>query len=103
MARVRGRCPCFSPAFVFCLSNGGANSFLQVSDVLCPNETELALLCQRDIDPSNDESVCAGARELIARGAYLLHTPDITYRKYSTADRFHPRCRCRARWSMMSD
>lgn len=42
--------------------------FLELSDVICPNETELALLCKGDVDPDNDESVCAGARELIERG-----------------------------------
>lgn len=42
--------------------------FLEVSDVVCPNETELALLCKGDIDPSSDKSVHTGARELIARG-----------------------------------
>lgn len=36
--------------------------------MVCPNETELALLCEGDIDPEDDESVQAGARELIARG-----------------------------------
>lgn len=43
--------------------------FLQVSDVVCPNETELALLCKCDVDPEVNNSVHAGARELIARGA----------------------------------
>ncbi|CAN0540116.1 unnamed protein product, partial [Ectocarpus sp. 8 AP-2014] len=41
----------------------------ELSDVLCPNETELALLCKGDIDPEDDKSVIAGARELLARGA----------------------------------
>ncbi|CAM9542824.1 unnamed protein product [Ectocarpus fasciculatus] len=43
--------------------------YLELSDILCPNETELALLCKGDIDPKDDESVVAGARELLARGA----------------------------------
>ncbi|CAN0180404.1 unnamed protein product [Ascophyllum nodosum] len=43
--------------------------FLELSDVLCPNETELAILCERNVDPENDDSVCEGARELISRGA----------------------------------
>eukprot|EP00903_Cladosiphon_okamuranus_P015212 g14060.t1 len=43
--------------------------FLEVSDVVCPNETELALLCKGDIDPEDQKSVQAGARELIERGA----------------------------------
>lgn len=42
--------------------------FLELSDVVCPNETELALLCQADVDPEDQKSVEAGARELIARG-----------------------------------
>lgn len=42
--------------------------FLELSDVLCPNESELALLCKGDIDPEDEESVKAGARELIGRG-----------------------------------
>lgn len=42
--------------------------FLELSDVVCPNETELALLCKGDIDPEDEKSVQAGARELIARG-----------------------------------
>lgn len=41
---------------------------LELSDVVCPNETELALLCKGEINPENDESIKAGARELIARG-----------------------------------
>ena len=44
--------------------------FLELSDVLCPNETELATLCERNVDPENDDSVCEGARELISRGTY---------------------------------
>eukprot|EP00752_Nemacystus_decipiens_P005166 g4688.t1 len=43
--------------------------FLELSDIVCPNETELALLCKGDIDPEDQESVQAGARELISRGA----------------------------------
>lgn len=42
--------------------------FLELSDVVCPNETELALLCKGDIDPEDQKSVQAGARQLIARG-----------------------------------
>lgn len=42
--------------------------YLELSDVLCPNETELALLCKGDIDPEDEGSVQAGAKELIARG-----------------------------------
>ncbi|CAM9953084.1 unnamed protein product, partial [Sphacelaria rigidula] len=46
------------------------NRFLEVSDVVVPNETELALMCQStDVDPDREESVCEGARELIQRGA----------------------------------
>lgn len=47
-----------------------ARSYLELSDVLCPNETELALLCKGDIDTESEESVEAGARELIARGTW---------------------------------
>ncbi|CAM9219216.1 unnamed protein product [Scytosiphon promiscuus] len=43
--------------------------YLELSDVLCPNETELALLCKGDVDPEDEGSVQAGAKELIARGA----------------------------------
>lgn len=46
--------------------------YLELSDILCPNETELALLCKGDIDPKDDESVIAGARELLARGTELV-------------------------------
>lgn len=52
--------------FVFWLAE---KRFLEVSDVVVPNETELAIMCQAtDVDPERDESVCAGARELIERG-----------------------------------
>lgn len=47
---------------------GTIDRFLQLSDLLCPNETELALLCKGNVDPKSDESVCEGARELIGRG-----------------------------------
>lgn len=47
----------------------GVDSFLQLSDILCPNETELALLCRGDVDPDDYDSVHKGARELIERGA----------------------------------
>ncbi|CAM9249988.1 unnamed protein product [Pylaiella littoralis] len=43
--------------------------FLELTDVLCPNESELALLCKGGIDPEDEESVKAGAKELIERGA----------------------------------
>lgn len=39
-----------------------------MSDILCPNETELALLCSRHVDPEDNDSVHKGARELIERG-----------------------------------
>ncbi|CAM9869987.1 unnamed protein product [Hapterophycus canaliculatus] len=45
------------------------DKFLELSDVLCPNEIELALMCKGNIDPEDEGSVQAGAMELIARGA----------------------------------
>lgn len=54
--------------FALVFPSAEPDRFLQLSDVLCPNETELALLCKGDVDPENDESVCKGARELIERG-----------------------------------
>lgn len=49
-----------------------ARRYIELSDVICPNETELALLCKGDIDTESEESVQAGARELIARGTLIL-------------------------------
>lgn len=66
--------------------------YIELSDVLCPNETELALLCEGDIDPEDEGSVQAGAEELIARG------------KKRFIDNTQPKggislaCRCGDRW-----
>ncbi|CAM9890051.1 unnamed protein product [Discosporangium mesarthrocarpum] len=45
------------------------NSFLEASDIVCPNEVELAMLCSREIDKESNESVRQGALELVSRGA----------------------------------
>ncbi|CAM9147520.1 unnamed protein product [Choristocarpus tenellus] len=49
-----------------------SNRFLELSDVVCVNETELMLLCSREVDTESEESVHQAALELIARGAKAL-------------------------------
>lgn len=70
--------------------------FLEVSDVVVPNETELTLMCQAtDVDPERDESVCAGARELIERGvSYGTLVEGCGLRTRGAAPRF----RIRRKW-----
>lgn len=46
--------------------------------MIVPNETELEVLCRSKIDPGDEESVCAGAEELIERGVCVVQLQHTT-------------------------